>query len=243
LVAAGIVGICAFGTRILEHLDRSEFTTERGERRELTLADGSLAQLAPNTDIVVRFQQRERLIELQHGEATFHVARNPNRPFIVRAGLTHVLAVGTVFNVERGAQDVSVEVVEGRVAVSQQPAPHFLDLAAAPPVTLVSLGADERVSVTLAGVVSPVRRLEHAGPAASPDGELAFENETIAEVARRFNHRNSIYIDITSPQLGDRRVSGVFRADDPQSFVDFIRATSGAQVAHPDPTHVTLSLR
>jgi transmembrane sensor len=242
LVAAGMVTLGALGLQILGRLNRSEYRTELGERRELTLPDGSLAQLAPNTDIVVRFAQRERLIEVERGEATFHVAKIPARPFIVRAALTRVLAVGTVFDVERSAQAVSVAVVEGRVAVSQQPAAHLLDLAPKPAVTMLSLGADERVSITLAGVASPVLRLERTGAARFKPGELAFENETVAEVARRFNLHNSVHIDILDSQLGARRVSGVFRDDDPQSFVDFIRVTAEARVAQPDPTHITVSL-
>ena len=242
LIAACVAALCVLGPQVRARLDQEEFKTGLGERRELTLADGSLAQLAPDSDIVVRFHQRERQIELKHGEATFHVARNPNRPFIVKAGLTHVLAVGTVFNVVRGEQAVCVEVVEGRVAVSQHPATHLLDFTPEPVAPVVSLGADERVSVTPSGTVSSVRRVEHTGATGPDSGELVFENQTIAEIARRFNLRNRLYIDVVSPQLGDRRVSGVFRADDPHSFVDFIRATSGARVAQPDPTHITLSL-
>ena len=242
LVAASVAALCVIGFQLHARLDRREFRTEPGERRELTLPDGSLAKLAPNSDMVVKFRQRERLIELEHGEATFYVARNPNRPFVVQAAMTRILAVGTVFNVERGAQSVSVAVVEGRVAVSQEPAPHLLKSTPMPAVPTLNLGADERVSIDLAGVASPVRRLKSGVPAGSEPGELTFDNETLAEVAHRFNQSNRVQIDILNSSLGGRRVSGVFRADDPQSFVDFIRATAGARATWSDTNHITLSL-
>lgn len=232
----------AIGIPLLTNLDRTEFKTQPGERRELTLPDGSLAELAPNTDIVLRFSQRERLIELKRGDATFHVTKNPNRPFMVQAAQTQILAVGTVFNVERDTQAVSVAVVEGRVAVSQQPVTHLLGLTPETPVILLSLGADEQVSITLAGVPLPVHKLDHAGTASPDLGELTFEDQTVAEIARRFNLHNRIHIEILDPQLGTRRITGVFRADDPHSFVDFIRATTDVQISEPDATHITLSL-
>ena len=117
----------------------------------MTLADGSVVDLAPESELVVRYRSRERLIALNHGEALFHVAKNPGRPFIVQAALTSVRAVGTVFNVERGDQGVSVTVVEGRVAVSQQMAPHAAHSTAESAASALSLGADEQVSISPAG--------------------------------------------------------------------------------------------
>ena len=241
-VAVGMAVLGAIGLTILTNLHRTEFATEPGERRELTLPDGSLAELAPNTDIVLRFRQHERLIELERGEATFHVTKNPNRPFLVRAAQTRILAVGTVFNVERDARAVSVAVIEGRVAVSQQPAARLLSFAPEPSVRTLSLGVDEQVSITLAGVTLPVHKVEHAGAGSAQSAELTFEDQTVAEIARRFNLHNRIHIDILDSQLGARRITGVFRADDPHSFVDFIRATTEVQVIEPDATHITLSL-
>lgn len=241
-VAVGMAVLGAIGLPILAKLQRTEFATQPGERRELTLPDGSLAELAPNTDIVLRFRQRERLIELERGEATFHVTKNPNRPFMVRAAQTRIVAVGTVFNVERDARAVSVAVIEGRVAVSQQPTARLLSFAPEPTVRTLSLGVDEQVSITLAGVTLPVHKVEHAGAGGAQSAELAFEDQTVAEIARRFNLHNRIHIEILDPQLGARRITGVFRADDPHSFVDFIRATTEVQVTEPDATHITLSL-
>ena len=66
------------------------------ERREIQLADGSTITLAPDTLIRFKLSPAQRSIELDHGEALFHVAKDPNRPFVVGAANTNVRAVGTV---------------------------------------------------------------------------------------------------------------------------------------------------
>jgi transmembrane sensor len=220
---------------------QTEFRTSQGERHEMTLADGSLVRMAPESDVVVRYRPHERLITLKRGEAQFNVAKNPNRPFIVQAALTRVRAVGTVFNVGFGAQGVSVAVVEGRVAVSQRTTGGGAPLVTGSERPLLSLEASEEVSITPAGVASPVRRVSGQGEVAWASDRLTFENETVAEVVRRFNARNSLNVEIADPELAERRISGVFDANDPQSFVAFIEAAASVSARRDDANHVILS--
>src|SRR5690606_26427505 len=87
-----------------------------GEQRYLTLEDGSRVTLNTATRIVVRVEPEQRLIELDHGEALFEVAKNPNRPFVVVAADKQVRALGTSFVVRRESSQVAVTLVEGKVA-------------------------------------------------------------------------------------------------------------------------------
>jgi transmembrane sensor len=240
LLAAGIAAVCLLGAVVFARFDQTVLRTQLGERREMTLADGSVVDLAPDSELVLRYRSYERLIALNHGEALFHVARSPGRPFIVEAALTRVRAVGTVFNVESGEQGVSVTVVEGRVAVSQQPAPRATDSSAGAGSSSLSLGADEQVSISPAGRATAVRRVQSKNEVGWASGQLVFENETVAEIARRFNLYNRTQIRVLDSDLGTRRISGMFRASDPGSFVAFVRSIAGAQVAQPDSNHITL---
>lgn len=92
--------------------------TDRGERREVVLNDGSVLQVDPQTHLRVKFDHRIRRIFLDQGRALFHVAKNTNRPFLVETDATIVRAVGTAFGVEREARGVIVTVAEGEVAVA-----------------------------------------------------------------------------------------------------------------------------
>jgi len=91
--------------------------TERGERREVALADGSVVQVDPETRLRVVYEPQVRRIYLERGRALFHVAKNAQRPFLVRAEDTTVRAVGTAFAVEQGQGSVVVTVAEGKVTV------------------------------------------------------------------------------------------------------------------------------
>jgi transmembrane sensor len=238
LLAGSVAMLCLLGILVFTWFDTTVLRTELGERRETTLADGSVVDLAPGTELVVRYRSRERLIALNHGEALFHVAKNPGRPFIVQAALTRVRAVGTVFNVESRDRGVAVTVVEGRVAVCQQTAPHTADSTAG--ADALSLGADEQVSISPAGRATAVRKVQSDVEVGWASGQLVFENETIAEIARRFNLYNRTQIQVLDTTLAAQRISGMFRASDPESFVAFVRLVAGAKVAQRDSNHITL---
>src|SRR6266853_725122 len=125
IVAAGLAAALLFALRgqVIE--------TQRGERRQVALADGSLVQVDPETRLRVNYESRTRRVILERGRALFHVAKNPERPFLVQADDTTVRAVGTAFAVEQGADAVVVTVAEGRVAVFPAHASPAAEAAAA----------------------------------------------------------------------------------------------------------------
>jgi transmembrane sensor len=93
------------------------YSTDIGERRSLTLADGSTVDLNSRSSIRVEFSGTERRIEMRDGQALFQVVKDKSRPFIVQAGAATVRAVGTQFDVYRKHSGTTVTVLEGRVAV------------------------------------------------------------------------------------------------------------------------------
>ena len=101
----------------------STYATDIGERRSITLEDGSTIDLNARSKVRVRFSDRERDVKLLEGQALFSVAHDASRPFIVSAGNTAVRAVGTQFDVYRKSHGTTITVVEGRVAVFGLPDP------------------------------------------------------------------------------------------------------------------------
>lgn len=104
-------------TVVLSGVLAPTIATERAERREVVLSDGSIVQLDPETLLRVRLSSNERRVILSRGRALFEVAKDPNRPFFVVANDSVIRAVGTVFGVERLNGSVVVTVSEGKVAV------------------------------------------------------------------------------------------------------------------------------
>ena len=242
LVAASAVALCVLGLWLVTHLRQTVLETQRAERREVTLADGSVVDLAPDSEVVVRYRARERLLTLEHGEALFHAADNAERPFIVQADETRVRALGTVFDVRRGDTAVSVTVVEGRVSVTQRHQPAASEPIVGHPTLPLTLSANEEVTIPAPGLPARVRRVRSAVIASWASGELAFDNQTINEIVHRFNLYNRLQIKVLDPALGTRRLSGVFDADDPQSFVALVEAVTHAPAIRRNADLITLGV-
>src|SRR6185437_544093 len=96
-LAAGLAAIVAAGLawwqwaapfRLANSVQR--YATTLGEFRQITLADGSVVQINTDSALTVRLRGSERDLTLLHGEATFAVAPDKSRPFIVMVGRTGV---------------------------------------------------------------------------------------------------------------------------------------------------------
>ena len=130
-----------------------EYVTRVGQRTVVTLRDGSTVELNAKTAMKVVFTPDQRLIQLVGGQALFHVAKNAQRPFVVRAGDREILAIGTAFDVRRDATSVRVTLIEGKVAVSREsPAEASVD------------SSSERVPAARHSSPSPAARLISAQP-------------------------------------------------------------------------------
>ena len=107
--------------RSVDHARR--FVTAVGGYERAVLEDGSSIELNTNSEARVSFTDTVRRVELVKGEATFRVAPEPHRPFVVAAGDTEIRAVGTVFNVQCRRDGVEILIVEGHVAVASTVSP------------------------------------------------------------------------------------------------------------------------
>src|SRR3546814_5501598 len=91
--------------------------TGRSEVRRIALEDGSIVTLNGNSAVQIRYEDDIRRVVLRRGEASFEVAHNSERPFVVSADGVKVRAVGTEFVVGSEDDGVEVTVEEGVVAI------------------------------------------------------------------------------------------------------------------------------
>lgn len=103
---------------------QADYATRVGQRRHLTLADGSRLVLDTDTRVDVRFDRQQRLIVLRQGEVLVETAKDA-RPLSVQSAEGRVLALGTRFSVRQqtGLTRVMVEAhaveVRPRLATAQ----------------------------------------------------------------------------------------------------------------------------
>ncbi len=115
LAAAAAAVVVVFGGWMFFASQAQVIETGRGERRGVTLADGSVIQIDPQSRLRIRFEKDLRNISLERGRVLFRVAHDVQRPFVVQAGVTQVRAVGTQFGVEQAREGIIVTVAEGKV--------------------------------------------------------------------------------------------------------------------------------
>ena len=217
-----------------------DWTPTNGERRRLT--DGSVGSLGPDTEDAVQAAP-PKLIEQLKPPAMGAPDGEESRWLV--AGIRDAGAgCGPVLGSQRARADVCVTVVEGLVAVSEEPRGWHSINPLRPTLPLLSLAANEQVSIDLAGGVSQVHLVEATTTGSAPGvNQLLFQDQTVADIARRFNLHNRVQIEITDSALAARHISGIFRADDPQSFVAFLQVAADVQVSQRDPTHILLGPR
>jgi transmembrane sensor len=236
LALAASVTVLLAGTVWL-HWQRGVYSTEVGEQRSITLDDGSAVELNARSRLRVRFNEGQRSVELVAGQALFHVAKDPNRPFVVQSGETRVRAVGTQFDVYRKLNGTVITVVEGRVAVAVPPAQSTSVSRKTPTGTSndrdeVLLRAGEQLVV---GSGAPARieaerkphRTNVAVATAWTQKRLVFDGTPLREVVEEFNRYNRRQLVIRDPSLYEFHVSGAFPSTDSARMLDILRRRFG----------------
>jgi transmembrane sensor len=221
----------------IERRDQT-YVSKLGEIRRVTLSDGSHMVLNTATEATVRFDKARREVELTAGEGLFQIAKDPVRPFIVRAGSVSVRAVGTVFTVRTVDERVDVTVTEGIVDLVDE-SPSGVRL-------LRRVAANEHASVmqTRQVDVKSISHDEAERRLAWRDGMVDFAGETLATAVAEVNRHYRQQIVVDDPDLASRPVVGLFRANDPNNFAATVAAALGAQsVARDDSIHLQLARR
>lgn len=192
------------------------YATNLGGFRQIGLADGSVVQLNTDSEVAVRLRKGERDLTLLRGEATFEVAPDKSRPFIVVAGSTAVRAVGTEFNVQKAGASVEVLVTKGVVAVGAPQAMSTAFELAIVDAGQMAIAASSKVTVESLDQEEITRRLSWH------QGMLLFDGQSLADVAAQFNRYNERKLVIADPTVGRLRIGGYFRATDLDSFVQVL---------------------
>jgi len=211
--------------------------TAIGMNRTVRLEDGSVVEIGGHTKLSVSMRPELRELRLVRGEAFFTVAKDPTRPFLVRAGSATVTAVGTEFNVRRSDDRVVVSVVEGRVMV--QPMAPLVPIswipASSPVGNAAPLGAGQRTTVDRAGLESTVALADTSSVTEWQKGQLAFESEPLRYAVQDVNRYATRPIVIADEQTAQLLVTGTVTNNNIMGWVTSLHAAFGIRVdVRPD---------
>lgn len=104
-----------------EQIPWSEMNVPKGQTAELTLSDGTVLSLNSGTKIVYPQEFRGRTREIiVDGEVLAEVAKDPDRPFLIKSGPSTIKVTGTKFDFKSYEQDKVIEIalLEGSVDYS-----------------------------------------------------------------------------------------------------------------------------
>lgn len=231
-VALGLLLLLGFGLaggiwlkrpHLLQDL-AADHVTERGERRQITLADGSIVLLDADSALKVDITNDTRRLELSRGAASFQVSHSAV-PFRVQFGAGEVTVHGTVFDIQLLEGGGLVVLQEGSVAVSYpgMDGPQVLS----PGEQFVASG----------GQTAPeVSNVEIADATAWRDGRFVFEMMRFGDLIATLERHSIGRFVITSDELADRRVSGSLDLNTPEAALQSLRDTVGFSVTQlPGP--------
>jgi len=190
-----------------------DYRTAAGERRMITLSDGSKLSLDADSEVTVRYEKHARSLHLLRGQARFDVAHDKKRPFSVVAGNQKVIATGTAFNIDMAGPKILVTLIEGHVVVFDENGDtlgHAIELRAGQQLSAAPSAPPEIAPAN-------IRRAT-----AWTIGQIMFDDEPLSSVVERVNRYGGIQVVIADPQVGAMKISGVFNAGDVLGFVEIV---------------------
>jgi transmembrane sensor len=198
----------------------ADLHTGRGQRQNFNLLDGSRLSLNANSAVDLRFDDRQRLVILRHGELVIEVAPDPHRPLRVRTAEGEVRALGTRFLVaqEQGAtrlvvlqHSVEARLFDGTVQVVQEGQSALLH---ARQIALVS--GDQR------------QRADWL------NGRLNVLDDSLEQVVDALRPYSRGFVRV-APEVRGLRVQGVFPLDDPARAFSALAETLPIRVDRYSP--------
>jgi transmembrane sensor len=212
------------------------------------LDDGSELDMNHGAEVSVEFSEGARLVKLLAGEVHFTVAKNPNRPFIVRAGGTDVRAVGTAFNVILGSDTLEVLVTEGKVRVEKAKLAGKRNGNTNTSETGLDLTPGQRSVLPFDSDGSGFAAMQiengEIGQLLSWKHEtLEFDSTPLGEAILEFNRRNDLQLAIEDNALGELPVVASFRSNNPEGFVSLLEIAFDVEVNRVSDLEIVLKKR
>ena len=262
--AAAACALVAGGFLFWQQYRPEVLRTGFGERRVVTLSDGSQITLDSRSEVSVRYTADARALTLVRGQAQFDVAHDVARPFSVSAEGHKVVATGTAFDVDVLGPKLMVTLLKGHVVVMPQSAPTIpwvpdatrdgagsATQAAADSRALSAAGGDpDRIyldpgeQLVMSSSDAPrVSRVDIERVTAWERGEIVFDNEPLANVIQRMNRYGPRHIIAADDVTGSLRISGVFHEGDVDGFVSTIAAYLSVRARERPDGDVVLTYR
>lgn len=193
---------------VLQPVQSATYATGHGEDRHLVLQDGTKVDLNAGSKISVAFDGHSRRVQVDDAEATFDVAHDASRPFLISVGDQQIRVVGTQFNVRR--RDAGLTLTVGRGVVEVRP------LAGEAPS--VRLTAGDQLAHRDGDPASVVRKVPAEETFAWQQHRLICHDCTLGDVAGELTRAFADPVDV-APNARSLTFTGVLVLDNENAVV------------------------
>ena len=191
------------------------FRTAAGEVRDIALADGTHIKLNGAPAMSVRLGREARRVQMADAEATFDVAHDPQRPFLIEVGDRQVRVVGTEFNI--GHHDGQTALTVRRGVVEVRP----VDQPTATPTRLV---VGQQLRHRDGQTESTVSATDPDNAFAWTQGQLIYRDAPLSEVAADLSRRLPRPVRTADAATGAMRFTGVLVIDNEDAVLRRLEA-------------------
>jgi transmembrane sensor len=230
---AGSLGVVALAALFLGRRqgwlgDTGELYTGTGERKHLTLEDGSLLTLNAQTRVMARFDAHQRVLELRDGELLVDVAKDPTRPFVVQTRHGQIRALGTRFLVQHDEASTRLAMLHSRVEVVTRDGAR----------QIVEAGQSLRFDEQHTFGTGPLKGDE----AGWTQGRLEVHDRALSEVidSLRSYRRGILRL---SPDVARLRLSGIYSLDDTDRTLQLLQNSLPIRVTYHSAYWVSIESR
>jgi transmembrane sensor len=204
------------------HSEIRTITTAIGERKTISLGDGSKIELNTNSRLKVVSNSEGRKAWLDKGEALFDIVHDGRRPFEVTIGNRRITDLGTKFLVRRSGKELSISLIEGSARFDA------LDGSVVSPVFLKpgdTLDDSGKKIIAIRKTAS-----ELSDELGWQRGVLVFKHATLAGAAAEFNRYNTNKIVVPDQQTARIAIGGTFQSNNVSVFAESVRDLLGLRV-------------
>ena len=171
-----------------------------GARLNIILPDSSQVCLNGNSRLLLSktFNNKDRIVRVE-GEAFFSVAPDSSKRFIVKAGDVDVTALGTSFYIKAYPSDNRVETV---------------------------LLTGKHIYYKTIGRHEPVKEVRVRKYKAWTDGELIFEDESMAQIIDRLENFYNVEIDVKNSEINTYRFTASLKNCSLEQIMEYFKMSS-----------------
>lgn len=222
----------------LQPIAQNSVSTKPGSKSKLQLPDGSEVWLNVDSRITYNenFAGNIREVYLD-GEAYFDVVKDKTRPFVIHTKSVDIKVLGTAFNVRSYADETNTEtaLIRGSVEITvlNDPGKKII-LKPSEKLVVQNAGATQEAEPAKAKEEKPLLSITKVHYLVNDStsvetswikNKLAFEAETLEQVAMKLERWYDIHIVITDDQLKDVKYTGLFEEESVTEVMNALKLT------------------